>query len=532
MWLALQKSVVVNTAGGSVTKIGIVPTALHQTIPQTRPMESLAYRDWDPCRAYQNRELRRNRKLTRASSPAPISKALTNMSYIAERFIFGRPILSPAFNDTPGTIANIIYHPCRSVYTASGYWKAAHRSSWLNNPGPQSFFDLTLTMKFRIRGPSSQSVVNFSDTATVENLRKTIATETALTSFDIKHGYPPKTLHLDQYPASTLLCNLDVKLDGEQLTVGQRDTALAGEVTSQPQPANASTPNKPSSSMSASRDTESPQKPPTVMDKAEAPTSTSDFSFGKLGTAPTLPKPSAKPTPRPADVPPPASSSRKRKLDSEKTNDPPEVVLPERGGAVVLRVLPDDNSCLFRAVGRAVMPDLDAMAELRSVIADAIQADPVKYTRAILDDKEPDDYCAWIKRDDSWGGQIELDILSRQFDLEIFSIDTKTLRIDKYNVGRPKRCYVVYSLIHYDSIAFSFFDSPPEDDTMQFDASDNTILESAISLCQRLNEQGYYTDTAAIKIRCNECGIVVIGEKGAAEHAMQADHYDMQEVQV
>ena len=386
-------------------------------------------------------------------------------------------------------------------------------------------------MKFRIRGPSGQSVVNFDDTATVENLRKTIATETALTTFDIKHGYPPKTFPLEQYPASTLLCDLDVKLDGEQLIIGPRGATLAGEVTSQPNPENASTSKKPSSSMSASRDAESPLKPPTTMNKAEAPTSTSDFSFGNLGTAPTLPKSSAKPTPRPADVSPPASSSRKRKHDSEKTNDPPEVILPERGGAVVLRIMPDDNSCLFRSVGRAVMPDLDAMAELRSVITDAIQADPVKYTRAILDEKEPDDYCAWIKRDDSWGGQIELDILSRQFDIEIFSIDTKTLRIDKYNVGRPKRCYVVYSLIHYDSVAFSFFDSPPEDDTMQFDASDDTILEAVVRLCQRLNEQGYYTDTAAIRIRCNECGIVVVGEKGAAEHAMEADHYDMQEVQ-
>ena len=380
-------------------------------------------------------------------------------------------------------------------------------------------------MKFRIRGPSSQAVVDFDDTATVDNLRKTVATETSLMTFDVKYGYPPKTLPLDQYSASTLLCDLDVKLDGQQLIVGKRDAVLTSEVTPPARPANASTSSTPSSSISASRNTKQLPKPLPSTGKTAAPGSSSGISFGNLGTAPIPRKNLTTPTPRSEDVSPPAPSLRKRKNDFDT-----EIVLPERGGALVLRVLPDDNSCLFRAVGRAVMPDLDVMTSLRRLVAEAIQANPVKYTKAVLDNKEPDDYCGWIEEEDSWGGQIELDILSQYFDLEIYSIDTKSLRIDKYNEGKPRRCYIAYSLIHYDSIAFSEFGSQPEEDTTQFDSSDDTILKSAVMLCQRLNEKGYYTDTAAINIRCKECGSTFIGQKAATEHAKMTAHYDMEQV--
>ena len=93
---------------------------------------------------------------------------------------------------------------------------------------------IALAMRLRIRGPSGQSVVNLDDTQTVENLRRTIVIETSLKSFDIKYGYPPKTLPLDQYPASTLLRDLDAKLNGEQLIVSNKTNQ---EVTDHTAPA-------------------------------------------------------------------------------------------------------------------------------------------------------------------------------------------------------------------------------------------------------------------------------------------------------
>lgn len=354
-------------------------------------------------------------------------------------------------------------------------------------------------MRVRLRGPSGKSTTaTLDDTATVDTLRKTIATETSLTSFEVKYGYPPKTLVLEQYPASKLLSELEIKLNGEQLIVNDTGTAT-----------NPST------------------QPVAVTDNIHEAISRAGSSLNSNTSR----------TPQSADAQhgskaqassaAPLSLSRMRNLEMD---DPPEVFVPDVGGSVVLRIMPDDNSCLFRAVASAIMSELDTMTELRSIIAQTIQANPQKYTKAILDNKDPDKYCRWIQSEDAWGGQIELDILSRQFDVEICSIDVQSLRVDKYNEGANRRCIVVYSGIHYDTIALSVFGMPPEDDVKQFEPPLSTeILESAVKLCQKLQEKHYYTDTAGFKLRCGDCGAICTGESGATKHAEQTGHYNFGE---
>jgi ubiquitin thioesterase OTU1 len=87
--------------------------------------------------------------------------------------------------------------------------------------------------------------------------------------------------------------------------------------------------------------------------------------------------------------------------------------------------MPDDNSCLFRAFGTAVLPGDDlSMLELRSLVASAIQADPDTYSKVVLE-QSPDDYCRWIQTEDAWGGAIEMNILANHFDIEVCSIDVQ-----------------------------------------------------------------------------------------------------------
>jgi ubiquitin thioesterase OTU1 len=176
-----------------------------------------------------------------------------------------------------------------------------------------------------------------------------------------------------------------------------------------------------------------------------------------------------------------APLSLKRKQNSA-LKDTPEIPVPTRGGTIVLRVMPDDNSCMFRALGSAVLSDsLDIMTELRSMVAQGIQRDPELYNEAILQ-RSPDDYCKWISYSDSWGGGIELSILSKEFDVEIASINVQDLRVDRFNEGRPRRCILVYSGIHYDTIAFvpsGFPTYDPANDVKLFDVDDDVMLEAA-----------------------------------------------------
>ena len=93
--------------------------------------------------------------------------------------------------------------------------------------------------------------------------------------------------------------------------------------------------------------------------------------------------------------------------------------------------MPDDNSCLFRALGTAVVPGDDlSMPELRSLVAGVIQSDPETYSRVVLE-QSPDDYCRWIQTQDAWGGAIELGILSKHFETEICSIDVQVRPLPK-----------------------------------------------------------------------------------------------------
>jgi ubiquitin thioesterase OTU1 len=46
------------------------------------------------------------------------------------------------------------------------------------------------------------------------------------------------------------------------------------------------------------------------------------------------------------------------------------------GSAVVRRIIPSDNSCLFTAVGYVMEHDRGRAAALRQVIAEAVAADP------------------------------------------------------------------------------------------------------------------------------------------------------------
>lgn len=193
--------------------------------------------------------------------------------------------------------------------------------------------------------------------------------------------------------------------------------------------------------------------------------------------------------------------------------------------------MPDDNSCLFRAFGTAFVPGDDlSMLELRSIVATTIQGDSETYSKVVLE-QEPDEYCKWIQTPDAWGGAIEMGILANYFGVEICSIDVQSLRVDKFNEGAQNRCILVYSGIHYDTIAESPMPTDLECDRKVWETSDDMVLSKALELCKKLNSKHYFTDTGGMAIKCNDCGSILYGQGQASGHAERFGHYDMEEVQ-
>lgn len=213
-----------------------------------------------------------------------------------------------------------------------------------------------------------------------------------------------------------------------------------------------------------------------------------------------------------------------------------ETTVPcDNGSYLTLRVMEDDNSCLFRSIGYAFSKQLDSMAELRSIVAESIRRDPVTYNDAILG-KPVDEYIRWIKKPQSWGGGIELNILSQHFAVTIYSLDVQTLRLDKFNPGMEKAIVVVYSGIHYDAVALVPFargaTSPAELDVSVFSAEqmDGPVGEALLLLGKKLQKAHYYTDTASFSVKCNICLTPLKGEKEALQHAKSTGHADFGEV--
>jgi ubiquitin thioesterase OTU1 len=210
--------------------------------------------------------------------------------------------------------------------------------------------------------------------------------------------------------------------------------------------------------------------------------------------------------------------------------DPPSV--PLRNGKLVLRVMPDDNSCLFRALGTAILGNaLDSAMELRSIVTSAITSQPDVYTEAVLQ-KSPAAYCQWIMHPDTWGGYIETKAVAEHFGLEVVTLDVKTGLATRYNevVGAVtrKRCFIVYSGIHYDVLAFepavARGAGGGEMDQYQFDTKDEKAFEAAEQVAKLLKGRNYYTDTSSFAIQCKTCGWAGAGEKDAREHARQTGH--------
>lgn len=200
---------------------------------------------------------------------------------------------------------------------------------------------------------------------------------------EIKHSYPPKLLDLRAYPPDTPLESLPFRLDGDQLTV--RGLGAGAE--------------------------ESPalRIPQELIKPPGAPTYRTPSSTGALtGTqAPIASQPQAQQSKKPlqpAALPP-------------NKDDPPDVLIPDRGTAV-LRVMEDDNSCLFRALSYLLTSGLTSPTELRQIVTTGIQTDPDTFSEAVLGQKI-DEYCRWISMDSSWGGGIELSILAKWFDIEV-----------------------------------------------------------------------------------------------------------------
>ncbi|KAL0477393.1 ubiquitin thioesterase OTU1 [Acrasis kona] len=133
----------------------------------------------------------------------------------------------------------------------------------------------------------------------------------------------------------------------------------------------------------------------------------------------------------------------------------PYVPISSPKSLFVRRTMPSDNSCLFHSCSYVLKNKSRTNAqELRQLCANIVAENPKKYNNAFLGMPNLS-YTTWILNKDTWGGAIELSILSDYFSTEIVAFDTANMREDKYGENRDysTRALIVYTGNHYDALA-------------------------------------------------------------------------------
>lgn len=97
--------------------------------------------------------------------------------------------------------------------------------------------------------------------------------------------------------------------------------------------------------------------------------------------------------------------------------------------------------------------DTDCGQFMRQIIGTTVAKDLETYNPAYLG-KTNDEYCEWIQRPESWGGAIEVSILSQFYGIEIAVVDIINGIINHFGEDQKFGCrsFLLYDGIHYDPL--------------------------------------------------------------------------------
>ncbi|KAK1935220.1 Ubiquitin thioesterase OTU1 [Phytophthora citrophthora] len=213
---------------------------------------------------------------------------------------------------------------------------------------------------------------------------------------------------------------------------------------------------------------------------------------------------------------------------------------PQTGGAqpkstsvFMRRVMPADNSCLFHSIGYALGKGREGNGPLmRELIRDTILADPEKYSEVFLG-RPVYEYCAWIMDDKSWGGEIELSILSTHYKVEMVVFDVTSMSRLCYgeDQGFTQRMFLLYDGIHYDLVVEAPSTTASESqDVPLFAINDFTKVERASEVAVEAHQKHEFTDVSRFSIMCLVCRSTFVGQKEALLHSEATGHQQFGEV--
>lgn len=190
--------------------------------------------------------------------------------------------------------------------------------------------------------------------------------------------------------------------------------------------------------------------------------------------------------------------------------------------------VPDDNSCLFHAISYAVYKDISLSAELRNIVASEVSKDTITYSDAILG-RPNRKYSQWITKPSSWGGGIEIAVLSKHLQYAIYVLDMDACKFEKFNDELFNLFIIIaYNGVHYDTV--EIVDGAQHQTVFNADDEDTSlILKRTEEIARKMKREGKTFNTTRDSILCNTCGKTLVGEREVSKHAETTGHVDFRQ---
>lgn len=189
--------------------------------------------------------------------------------------------------------------------------------------------------------------------------------------------------------------------------------------------------------------------------------------------------------------------------------------------------IPSDNSCLFHACG--LLSGMGDANKMRHIAANLIDKDSSTFSDAILGQPR-EKYKSWILESSSWGGAIELGVLSAALGIELVAIEVRGGHVYRFGQGAAAalRGFLVFDGVHYDVIYAS--NSSRTITKYLFSIDDDKAQSSALKIVDELRRLRQFVDTSSFTIVCGSCNLALKGESEARAHATSTGHTDFREV--
>ena len=194
--------------------------------------------------------------------------------------------------------------------------------------------------------------------------------------------------------------------------------------------------------------------------------------------------------------------------------------------SVKKKTIPADNSCLFNSINFAINQSIGEPEIIRGIISSEILNNPIDYNEAILE-RPIEDYCDWILRGDSWGGGIEISILSKYFNVIIAVVDIQNITFEYFGDGFTEIIYLLYNNVHYDVFYKEDINGKI---TGLFDVNDEKSKNEIMEICKELKKHQKYLDIQIFSVKCMQCNFLMKGQNDVIEHTKKTGHTNFSQI--